>query len=136
MIKNHTGMSAIGKQRGVSFWGLVWGAALFISLTAIMVRSLPPYLNDQKINKALNLLIEERSVMTDTRITLLRKMKRRLNIDYADEYVDLDKAFQVKRVKDKRVMTVNYEVVVHLLYNANLLFIFENEVIAAREGSG
>ena len=120
------------RQRGVSFWGFIWGAAFFICVTIVLVRAMPPYLNNQKISTALERLLEERTVMTDTRITLLRKLKRRLNIDFADEYVDLDKAFQIKRIKNKRRITVNYEVVVHLAYNASLLLDFKNEVIAER----
>ncbi len=117
------------KQRGISFWGFLWGAAFFICVTVVLVRSIPPYINNEKIGRALEALEEERNVMTASRVTLLRKMQRRLNIDYADEYVDLKKAFVIKNLKGKRQMTINYEVVVHLMYNAYLLFDFKNEII-------
>ena len=123
------------RQRGLSFWGFVWGAAFFIFVTIIGVRSIPPYMNNQKINNALQLLPEERGVMTLPRIQLLRRLKRRLNIDYADTYVDLDSAFAVKNVKGVRHMTINYEVVVPLLANAYLLFDFQNEVQVSRNPS-
>ena len=73
--------------------------------------------------------------MTASRIELLRKMKRRLNIDYADTYVDLDKAFTVKNIKNGRQMTVNYEVLVPVAYNAYLLFDFKNEVVATKNAN-
>ena len=53
------------KQRGLSFWGFVWAAAFFIIVTIVAVRSIPPYLNNQKLNAALQALTEERTVMTD-----------------------------------------------------------------------
>ncbi len=125
----HLGHGQLGhKQRGLSFWGFVWGAAFFICVTIILVRSIPPYLNNQKLHNALNALTEERTVMTDSRIQLLRKLKRRLNIDYADDYVDLDSAFTVKTIKGVRHMSINYEVVVPLVANAALLFDFKNEI--------
>lgn len=123
------------KQRGLSFWGFVWAAAFFIVVTIVAVRSIPPYLNNQKLNTALQALTEERSVMTDSRSQLLRKLKRRLNIDYADNYVDLDDAFAVYNVKGVRHMTINYEVVVPLVANAALLFDFQNEVQVSRNPS-
>ncbi len=120
------------RQRGLSFWGLVWGAAFFICVTIVAVRSIPPYMNNQKISNAMQYLPEERNVMTLSRIQLLRRLKRRLNIDYADSYVDLDSAFAVKNVKGVRHMTVNYEVVVPLFANASLLFDFQNEIQVSR----
>ncbi|MGB5708055.1 MAG: DUF4845 domain-containing protein [Arenicellales bacterium] len=120
------------KQRGLSVWGFIWAAILIICILVLGMRSVPPYLANQKINNALNLLSEERDVMTSSRITLLRKMKRRLNIDYADTYVNLDKAFTVKNIKGGRQMTVNYEVLVPIAYNAYLLFDFKNEILVTK----
>ncbi len=124
------------KQRGISFWGFVWAAAFLICVTVVAVRSIPPYLNNEKINKVLQLLVEERNIMTTSRARILKRMKLRLNIDYADNYVNLDKAFQIKNVKGVRVMTVNYEVVVHLVHNAFLLFDFKNKVEIANNPNG
>ncbi len=120
------------KQRGLSVWGFIWASILVICILVLGMRSVPPYLANQKINNALNLLAEEGDVMTATRITLLRKMKRRLNIDYADTYVDLDKAFTIKNVKGGREMSVNYEVLVPVAYNAYLLFDFKNEILVTK----
>ena len=120
------------RQRGLSFWGFVWGAAFFICVTIIAVRAVPPYMNNQKISKALQALPEESNVMTLSRIQLLRRLKRRLNIDYADSYVDLDSAFAVKNVRGVRHMSIDYEVVIPLLLNAYLLLDFKNEVQVSR----
>ena len=60
---------------------------------------------------------------------ILRLLKRKLNIDYADDIVNLNKAFKVKKIKGQRQMSVNYEVIVPLAYNAFLLFDFKNEVL-------
>ena len=70
--------------------------------------------------------------MTASRNSLLRVLKRRLNIDSADTYVNLNKAFAVKNVKEGKEMSVDYEVVVPLFYNAALLFDFKNSVVATK----
>ena len=89
-------------------------------------------MNNQKINTALERLHEERNVMTASRNTLLQSLKRRLNVDYADTYVNLNKAFKVFNTQTGRRMTVNYEVVVPLVYNAALLFDFQNEILVTK----
>ncbi|MBX2867158.1 MAG: GerMN domain-containing protein [Acidiferrobacterales bacterium] len=125
-----------GKQRGVSFWVIVWGGAFFVLAAILATRSVPVYMNNQKIGAALEALKEEPGVMTASRSALLRKLKRRLNIDYADTYVNLDKAFRVTQKKSSRVMSINYEVVIGLVSNASLLFDFENEVNIERNPGG
>ncbi len=125
-----------GKQRGVSFWGIVWGGAFFVCIAILATKSVPVYMNNQKISAALEALREEPDVMTASRSALLRKLKRRLNIDYAVTYVNLDKAFKVKQQKASRLLSINYEVVIGLFSNASLLFDFENEVNVERNPGG
>ncbi|MEM7196217.1 MAG: DUF4845 domain-containing protein [Pseudomonadota bacterium] len=121
--------TALYYQRGLTFWGFVWGAAFFIILTIGAVKAIPPYMNNHKINKGLHALIDEPGIQTMARRRMLRLLNRKLNIDYADDVVNLNKAFKVKKIKGQRQLSVNYEVVVPLAYNANFLFDFTNEVI-------
>jgi len=126
-----------GKQRGIGFWGLVWGAAFFILVAILATKSIPVYLTNQKIATALERLTEERDVMTASRNTLLKKLKRRLNIDFAVTAVNFNKAFKVKKTRNgARELSVDYEVVIGLVHNASLLFDFKNRVIATKAGTG
>lgn len=126
---HNASLSMPGRQKGLSFWGLVWGAAVFIILTIGLVKSLPPYLNNHKIKNALIEMTEEPGIQTMQRRKVLRLINRKLNIDYADDVVNLNKALKIKNVKGRRQLSVNYEVVVPLAYNASFLFDFKNEVI-------
>ena len=117
------------RQGGLTFWGFIWGTVLFILLAVVLVKSIPPYLNNNRIKSGLVALTEEPGIQTMHRQKILRLLKRKLNIDYADEIVNLNKAFKVKKIKGQRQMSVNYEVIVPLAYNAFLLFDFKNEVL-------
>jgi len=124
------------KQKGVGFWGLVWGAAFFILVAILATKSIPVYLTNGKIATALDRLQEERDVLTASRASLLKKLKRRLNIDFAVTAVNFDKAFKVKKVKTGRELSVDYEVVIGLVHNASLLFDFKNRVVVTKNGKG
>ena len=115
----------INKQKGIAFWGLVWGAAFFILVAILATKSIPVYLTNGKIATALERLQEDREVLTASRSTLLKNLKRRLNIDFAVTAVNFDKAFKVKKLKSGgRELSVDYEVVIGLVHNASLLFDF------------
>ena len=120
---------SFNRQGGLSFWGFIWASVLFILLAVVLVKSIPPYLNNNRIHSGLVALTEEPGIQTMHRQKILRLLKRKLNIDYADEIVNLNKAFKVKKVKGQRQISVNYEVIVPLAYNAFLLFDFKNEVV-------
>ncbi len=126
-----------GKQRGIGFWGLVWGAAFFILVAILATKSIPVYLTNQKIATALETLTEERDILTASRNTLLNKLKRRLNIDFAVTAVNFNKAFKVKKARNGgRELSVDYEVVIPLVHNASLLFDFKNRQVVTKAGTG
>jgi hypothetical protein len=92
----------VGRQQGLSFWGLVWGAALFVLLSIVLVKTIPPYVNNRKLVHALEELASDPKIMTMHRRQMLRNLERMLNIDYADTVVNLNLAFKVKNLKKNR----------------------------------
>lgn len=120
----------VGKQHGVTFWGFVWSTALFVALSIVLVKSVPPYINNRKLVHALEQLASDPKIMLMQRRQMLRNLNRMLNIDYADTIVDLNRAFKVRNLKGQRELYIDYEVVVPLAYNASLLFEFKNHVFA------
>jgi hypothetical protein len=118
------------KQSGLTFWGFVWGSALVVCIAYLVIIGIPPYLNNQKLYRALEALSEESRVMTMTRSSLIRSLNRKLNIDTADNIVNMDKTFRVKNIDGNRDLSIDYELVVPLAYNVSLLFDFKNHVIA------
>ena len=121
------------KQKGASFWMFVWGAALAICFSYLIIIGLPPYLGNQKIYRSLEHLAEEDTIMKMSRRQMVRLLNRKLNIDYADTIVNIDKAFKYKNVEGKRELSIDYELVVPLVYNISFLYDFENHVTAPKK---
>ena len=70
--------------------------------------------------------------MSMSRGAMIRSLNRKLNIDFADTVVNLDKTFKVRNVDGGKDLSIDYELVVPLAYNISLLFDFQNHVIAKR----
>jgi hypothetical protein len=86
--------------------------------------------NNQKLYNSLVSLAEEPGVMTMHRADMIRRLNKKLNIDFADRIVNINKAFKVKTIEGKRDLSIDYELVVPVAYNVSLLFDFENHVLA------
>ncbi len=123
-------LTKMKRQRGLSFWGFIWGTVLFISICYLLILSIPPYLNNAKLHRGLTDLASDPAVMTMHRAQLLRKLNRKLNIDFAHQVVNLNKTFKVKTIQGKRDLSLDYEVVIPIAYNVSLLFDFKNHVLA------
>jgi hypothetical protein len=123
----------LDKQKGASLWVFVWGAALAICFSYLIIIGLPPYLGNQKIYNSLERLAEDDDIMKMSRLQMVRLLNRKLNIDYADTIVKVDKAFKYKNVEGKRQLSIDYELVVPLVYNISLLYDFENHVLAPKK---
>ena len=120
----------IKSQRGATFWSFIWGIVLFVCFCYVLILSIPPYVNNQKLFNALESLAEEPGIMTMHRAQMIKRLKRKLNIDFGDQIVNIDKAFKVKSVEGKRDLSIDYELVVPVAYNVSLLFDFQNHVLA------
>ena len=82
------------KQRGLSFWGFIWGSVLVVCTAYLLVIGIPPYIDNRKLHNALESLTEEPRIMEMSRAKMIRLLNRKLNIDYGDRIVNLD-AFQI-----------------------------------------
>lgn len=120
-------------QHGLSFWGFIWGVVLFISICYLLIISIPPYLNNQKLYRSLEDLAMEPTILTMHRAQMIRLLNRKLNIDYVDTIVNINKAFKIKSIEGKRDLSIDYELVVPVAYNVSLLFDFKNHVLAPLE---
>lgn len=123
----------LNKQKGLSFWAFIWAAVLAICFSYLIIIGLPPFLDNQKIYRSLEHLAEEDTIMTMSRLHMVRLLSRKLNIDYADTIVDIRKAFKYKNFEGRRELSIDYELVVPLVYNVSLLYDFENHVLTPKK---
>ena len=120
-------------QRGLSFWYFIWQVVFFICVSYILIIGIPPYLDNAKIQRALDSLVEERSVQTMSRAQIVKALNRKLNIDIADDIVQVAKVLKIKPVDGRKELRIDYEVVVPVVYNLSLLMDFENSALSQRQ---
>ena len=120
-------------QRGLSFWYFIWQVVFFICVSYILIIGIPPYLDNAKIQRALDSLVEERSVQTMSRSQIVKALNRKLNIDIADDIVQVAKVLKIKPVDGRKELRIDYEVVVPVVYNLSLLMDFENSALSQRQ---
>ena len=125
----------LNKQKGLSFWVFIWSAVLAICFTYLIIIGLPPFLDNQKIYRSLEHLAEEETIMTMSRLHMVRLLSRKLNIDYADTIVDVRKVFKYKNFEGRRELSIDYELVVPLVYNVSLLYDFQNHVLTPKKSN-
>lgn len=121
-------LMTLKKQRGLGFWSFVWSAAVVVLVAVLLIKTIPVYVDNMKLRRVLEDLADQPNIMQTHRLEMIRSLERKLYIDYAHEIVDIKKAFKVKNLKGKRELSIDYERVVPLAYNASLLFDFKNHV--------
>ena len=86
-------------QRGLTFWYFIWQVVLFICLAYLLIIGIPPYLDNAKLKRALEALAEEPRVMQMSKPQMIKLLNRKLNIDIADDIVNLKQDMFTKRFK-------------------------------------
>jgi len=119
-------------QKGLSFWYFIWQVVFFICVSYILIIGIPPYLDNAKIQRALDSMVEEPRVRDMSRPQIVRLLNRKLNIDIADDIVKVAKVLKIKIVDGRKELRIDYEVVVPVVYNVSLLLDFQNSAITAK----
>ena len=119
-------------QRGITFWYFIWQVVLFICVTYILIIGIPPYLDNAKLKRALESLAEEPRGMQMSKPQMIKLLNRKLNIDIADDIVNLKQVFKVKNVEGRKELSIDYEIAVPVVYNISMLLDFENHVLTPK----
>jgi hypothetical protein len=124
------GMSKIRRQGGLTLWSFLFSAGVVIFVALLFMKLFPPYYDNLRIQRGMELLVKENDITEMARREVIRRLDRVLLIDYVDQVVDMNEALRLER-RDKGVeLRVNYEVVVPLVYNLSALIEFDNMVFA------
>ena len=115
-------------QSGMTMWGVLFVLGTLAFFLFLFFKLLPPYLTDLKIGSALESLGKQPDVATMTTLDIKEAIRKRLEIDSADELFDLNKVLTVEPRGRMRVIRVNYETVVPMAYNVSALLNFDHSV--------
>jgi uncharacterized membrane protein len=119
-------VSSTRLQKGATLWGMLFMIMLIVFFSLLTIKIVPSYIENQKIQKALNGLSQDQAAVRMNRYQIIKSLTNRLYIDMADELVDLSEALTISKTREARVITISYEKVVPLAFNISALLDFEN----------
>lgn len=100
--------------------------AIIIFFSLLIMKLMPHYLDNRKLQTALEGLTSDTGVATMTRRQIIQELTNKLFIDYGTEIVNLQEALMVDKSKGSMSLSVEYEVVVPLAWNISALLDFNN----------
>lgn len=116
-------------QRGMTMWGMAMVIALIVFFTLLGLKLFPPYMDNFKINTALQNVGKQASGSTLSQEEVVEGLRKRLEIENVDTVLDLRKALKIEAAgRGTKVIRVTYEVRVPLAYNITALLDFNNSV--------
>lgn len=113
------------KQNGMTFWGLLVVAAVFIFFVMLFFKLLPPYMEYAKVKAALDGIAKQPGISTMEKADIRAAFDRRFNIDSVDD-IDLNKALIVEKKPGGMTIRLTYERRVPLAYNVTALIEFDD----------
>ncbi len=115
------------KQRGLSMlsWLVVIGIAVFFGMVGI--KSLPVYMNHYKVLSILKSVAGQPTIGDQTPRDIALTLEKRFDIDMVKHVTHKDvKVVNLK--KDARELALVYEVRLHMFYNVDTVYMFEEHV--------
>lgn len=122
-------------QRGMSMWGFLAVTVLFVFFVLLLLKLLPPYLEDAKVSTAIENVARQPGSGGLGRKEIEQALERRFEIDDITR-VNLADHLSIERVKDGQgnIIRIQYEVVVPLVYNMSALLNFDHSAVAGGAG--
>ena len=116
----------MNKQKGWTIWTMLLTVGLIVFFSLLVMKLMPHYLDNRKLQTALDSLTNDTRVATMSRRQVIQELTNKLYIDYGTEIVDLQEALVMDKNKGSLNLSVEYEVVVPLAWNISALLDFNN----------
>lgn len=125
-MSSHTRMQPpprAGRQRGMTFWGLLYILITLGIIGLVAAKSLPVYLNAYDIRQTIDWAAQQPDLVRASAPDIQRAIQRRFDAGYVDNINGRDIA--VTKVDGGREISVAYEVRRPMLFNLALVYSFE-----------
>ena len=116
------------RQAGMTMWGMLFILGTLAFSLFLFFKLLPPYMDDFKIKSALESLSRQPDAGTMTVPQVKEAIRKRLEIDSADELFDLNKILTVEPRGKVKSIRINYESVVPMVFNISALISFDHAI--------
>jgi uncharacterized membrane protein YhiD involved in acid resistance len=115
------------KQQGMTFWGLLVVAALFILFVILFFKLLPPYIEHGKVKTTLENVAHQPNAFNMEKAEIKSAIDRRFSIEDVND-VDLNKSLFVEKKPGSMTIRIAYERRIPLAYNVTALIEFDDSV--------
>jgi hypothetical protein len=116
------------RQAGMTMWGMLFILGTLAFSLFLFFKLLPPYMDDFKIKSALESLSRQPDVGTMTVPEVKEAIRKRLEIDSADDLFDLNKILTVEPRGKMKNIRIYYESVVPMAFNVSALISFDHAI--------
>lgn len=115
-------------QSGMTMWGMLFVLGTLAFFLFIGFKLFPPYMTDLKVKSALDSLGQQPNAGTMSVPEIREAIRKRLEIDSADDLFDLNKVLTVEPRGRVKVIRISYESVVPMAYNISALLDFDHSI--------
>ncbi len=126
MVKE-TMMQNPKRQAGMTMWSMLFVLGTLAFALFLLFKLLPPYMDDFKIKSALDSLGRQPDAGSMTLPQVKEAIRKRLEIDSADNF-DLDKTLFVEPRGKMKSIRISYESVVPMAFNISVLLNFDHAI--------
>lgn len=118
-------MQSRNTQEGMTFWGLLFVLGVLAFSLFVGFKLFPPYMDDFKINSALDSLAKQSDVGSLSKAAISESLRKRFDIDNIS-YVDPVKDLTLENRGRMRVIRLHYTPTIPLMFNVSLLLEFDH----------
>ena len=115
------------RQAGMSMWSLLFVLCTLAFFFFLFFKLFSPYMDDFKVNSALMSLGKQPDVGTMTLPQIKEAIRKRLEIDSADNF-DLESTLSLEAKGKTKIIRINYETVVPMAFNVSALLTFNHSL--------
>ncbi len=118
-------MRSRNTQRGATFWSLMFFLAVLGFFLFLGFKLFPPYMDDFKVKAAMDSLAKQSDVGSLSKGAMAESLRKRFDIDSITS-VDPAKYLVIEQRPRIRIIRLDYQVVVPLMFNVSALLEFEH----------
>ena len=113
------------RQRGMTFWGLLFVLGVLAFFLFLLFKLFPPYMENFKVKGALDGLARQSDIGSMSRADVASALSKRFDIDNVTA-VNLAKDLTIEARGRAKVIRIHYENVIPIVANVSILLEFDH----------
>jgi hypothetical protein len=126
-------MQSKSRQRGMTFWGLLFVLGVIAVVMFLIFKLFPVYMGDFKVKSALDSIAKNPDIATMGKADIVNSLQRRFDVDDISD-VDLKQNLTIEPRGKGRAVRIRYDAVVPMVANISALIEFDHSREVAGSG--